>query len=237
MTFLLVHGGAHTGACWSRLLPHLDAPAIAIDLPGRGARPAPLLDLRVDDWVDAIVEETLALAPEPVVLVGHSLAGMSLPRVAARVPERLAHLVFVSCTVPPEGRTPVDMLEPEIRALARQQEAQPEPSVLPEAAARAMFCTDMDEEQTRFALAGLVPEAPGPIHEPSRLAGLAKGVPMTWVRLLRDAVVARDRQDFYVETIRAIAPIDVVDLDAAHNAMISRPESLARILNGIGRQA
>ncbi len=233
MTFLLVHGGAHTGACWSRLTPHLEAEAIAPDLPGRGARPAPLLELRIDDWVDAIVQETEGQRDERVVLVGHSLAGMSLPRVAARIPDRLAHLVFVSCTVPPEGRAPVDMLEPEIRALARSQEAQAEPSVIPEAAARAMFCSDMDEAQTRFALDGLVPEAPGPIHEPSRLTGLARGVPMTWIRLLRDTVVPPAQQDFYVETIRAIAPVEVVDLDAGHDAMISRPEALAGILNGI----
>lgn len=238
MSFVLVHGGAHMGACWSRLVPHLDAPALAPDLPGRGARPADLLALRVDDWVDAITEDVRSRPEEKVVLVGHSLAGIGLPRVAARIPERLAHLVFVSCTVPPEGQSSVDMLAPEIRALAAEQDAQREPTVLPEAAARAMFCNDMDEDQTRFVLDGLVPEAPGPIHEPSRLAGLSKGVPMTWVRLLRDAVVPRARQDFYVETIRAIAPIDVVDLDAAHNAFVSQPEALAGILNDIhGRRA
>lgn len=233
MTFVLVHGGAHTSGCWARLTPYLEAPSLAIDLPGRGPRPAPLLDLRLDDWVDAIVEDIERLGGEHVVLVGHSLAGMSLPRVAARVAERLAHLVFVSCTVPPEGRTSIDMLEPEVQALARSQEARSQPSTLPEAAARAMFCNDMDEEQTRFVLEGLVPEAPAPIHEPSRLAGLAKGVPITWVRLLRDAVVAKEKQDLYIATMRAIAPVEVVDLDAGHNAMISQPEALATILNQI----
>ncbi len=233
MTFVLVHGGAHTGVCWSRLTPHLDAPALAIDLPGRGARPAPLLELRIDDWVDAIVSDVASVQDGPVVLVGHSLAGMSLPRVAARVPERLARLVFISCTVPPEGRSPFDMLDPEIQALAGRADADAEPGILPELAARAMFCNDMDEEQTAFALAGLVPEAPGPIHEPSRLEGLGKGVPMTWVRNLRDAVVPPATQDGYVAVLRAFGPVDVIDLDAAHNSMISRPEALAAVLNRV----
>ena len=231
MTFVLVHGGAHTGACWSRLTPLLDAETVALDLPGRGARPAPLLDLRVDDWVEAIVEEIDAIGDERVVLVGHSLAGMSLPRVADRRPDRMAHLVFVSCTVPPEGRSSIDMLEPEVQAMARAQESQTEPTVLPEAAARAMFCNDMDEEQTRFVLDGLVPEAPGPIHEPSRLAGLAHGLPISWVRLARDTVVPPSQQDLYVETIRAITPVDVVGIDAGHDVMVSRPEALATVLN------
>jgi pimeloyl-ACP methyl ester carboxylesterase len=237
MTFLLVHGGAHTAACWSRLTPLLEANAIAIDLPGRGSRPAPLVNLRIDDWVSAIVEEIETLGDERVVLVGHSLAGMSLPRVAARVPERLARLVFISCTVPPEGQTPIDMLAPEIRQIAQAQEARSQPSVLPEAAARAMFCNDMDEEQTRFVLDGLVPEAPGPIHEPSRLEGLAHGVPITWVRNLRDVVVPPERQDSYIETIRQIAPVEVVDLDAGHNSLISRPEALAELLNRVHHEA
>jgi hypothetical protein len=95
----------------------------------------------------------------------------------------------------------------------------------------------MDEEQTRFVLDGLVAEAPGPIHEPSRLAGLANGVPITWVRNLRDAVVPPERQDSYIETIRQIAPVGVVDLDAGHNSLISRPEALAELLNRVHHEA
>jgi pimeloyl-ACP methyl ester carboxylesterase len=237
MTFVLVHGGAHTGACWARLAPHLEAPSLAIDLPGRGSRPAPLVGLRVDDWVDAIVEEIESRSGEPILLVGHSLAGLSLPRVAERVPERLAHLVFVSCAVPPEGRRVIDMLPAETRVLAEHQDLDVEPPVLPEELARAMFCNDMDEEQARFVLDGLVPEATRPPFEPSRLAGLANGIPMTYVRLLRDAVVPLGTQDAYIAAIRGVAPVSVVELDAGHDAMVSQPEALAAILNEIHAHA
>ena len=36
--FVLVHGAGMGANCWDRLLPHLDRPAIAVDLPGRGSR-------------------------------------------------------------------------------------------------------------------------------------------------------------------------------------------------------
>lgn len=47
-------------------------------------------------------------------LIGPSMGGITVAEVARRVPERVAHLVFVSCLVPPEGGTVVDAL-PESR--------------------------------------------------------------------------------------------------------------------------
>ena len=43
---VLVHGSGMTSACWEPLLPLLQTPAIAVDLPGRGRRPADLLSGR-----------------------------------------------------------------------------------------------------------------------------------------------------------------------------------------------
>ena len=38
--FVLVHGGFHDRRCWERLIPLLSRPALAVDLPGRGTKPA-----------------------------------------------------------------------------------------------------------------------------------------------------------------------------------------------------
>jgi pimeloyl-ACP methyl ester carboxylesterase len=95
-----------------------------------------------------------------------------------------------------------------------------------------MFCSDMDEEQARFVLDRLVPEAWSPMLEPSRLAGLARGVPATYVKLLRDTVIVPALQD---EIIARLGKIEVVELDAGHDAMVSQPEALAALLNGCCR--
>jgi len=230
MTFVLVHGGAHGAWCWERMIPHLAGAVVALDLPGRGDNPADLEAITVDDWVDAVVEAISTAAAERVVLVGHSLAGMVLPRVAERVSEKLERMIFISCSVPSEGQAVIDILSPDIRPIAEQQRENRVASVLPEELARSMFCSDMNPEQTHFVLNRLVPEAWGPILEPSRLAGLARGVPATYVKLLRDTVIPPSLQD---EMIANLGKVEVAELDAGHDAMISAPEPLASLINGV----
>lgn len=210
--------------------PHLVGAVVALDLPGRGSRPASLEAITVDDWVDAVVEAISMIAADRVVLVGHSLAGMVLPRVAERVSEKLERMIFISCSVPSEGQAVIDILSPQIRPLAEQQRRNRVASVLPEETARSMFCNDMNPEQTRFVLDRLVPEAWTPILEPSRLAGLARGVPATYVKLLRDAVIPPALQD---EMIAHLGTVEVAELDAGHDAMISAPEALAALINDL----
>lgn len=230
MTFVLVHGGAHGAWCWERMIPYLEGDAVAIDLPGRGAHPAPLDSLTSRDWAEAVVDTIARLGSEKIVLVGHSLAGITLPRVAEQIPERLRRMIFVSCSVPPDGGSVIDILTPEVRPLAEQGLREKQATVLPEAVAREMFCSDMNEEQARFVLDRLVPEAWGPMLEPCSLAGLSLGVPATYVKLLHDTVIPPDLQD---AMIAHMGEIEVVELEAGHDAMVSRPEGLAVLLNRI----
>ncbi len=230
MTFVLVHGGGHGAWCWEHMIPHISEDAVALDLPGRGSRPAPLEKIKVVDWVDAVVETIDELESDRIVLVGHSLAGMVLPPVADRISERLERMIYVSCSVPAEGRAVMDMLSAEIAPLAEENRKNQVASVLPEEVARSMFCSDMNSEQARFVLDRLVPEAWSPMLEPSRLAGLERGVAATYVKLLRDVVVPPALQD---EVIANLGSVEVVELDAGHDAMVSQPKALALLINDI----
>jgi pimeloyl-ACP methyl ester carboxylesterase len=229
MAFVLVHGGSFAGSCWEPVLPHLPPDTVALDLPGRGTRPRPLAGITIADFVDAVVEDIESRDLHDVVLVGHSMAGITMPGVAARIPERLAHLVFVACTVPADGTRIVDTLDPEIRAIAEQNAPRPEGGKLDDATATALFCNDMDDDQVRWTLARMVNEANQLTLEPVSLAGLKHPIPRTWVRTLHDIVVPPDRQAEFARTVDA----EVVDLDSAHMAMISHPAELAALLRQI----
>ncbi len=235
MTFVLVHGGGFAGSCWDPLVPLLDGPVYAVDLPGRGDSPGDLSRITVKDFVTTVATTIVDHDLRDVILVGHSMAGLTLPGVAERVPHRLSRLVFVSCSVPAEGTSLAEDLvdlSPTVSELAGQLgddvEVVDARGALHPDLATAMFCNDMDESQRSFTLERMVPEALGVIGETSDLTGLRHPIPRTYVRLTLDASISLEAQDRMIEHMGGAT---VVDLVAGHMAMISHPVELARVLN------
>src|SRR5215207_7464481 len=115
--FILIHGAQHSSRCWEPLVDLLDAPVLALDLPGRNDRPAPLDKVRLSDFVDSAVRDIEDANAEHAVLVGHSMAGLSMPGIMDRTHARLSHIVFMSCVVPAHGQSMASTLSPEVREL------------------------------------------------------------------------------------------------------------------------
>jgi hypothetical protein len=65
---VLIHGGGFDSRCWDLLVPLLDAPALAVDLPGRVRHPAPLSTVSLEACADAVVEDVDAAGYDDVVL-------------------------------------------------------------------------------------------------------------------------------------------------------------------------
>jgi pimeloyl-ACP methyl ester carboxylesterase len=224
---VLVHGGGLDGRSWDRLMPHLEGPALAVDLPGRGKHPAPLESVDFTACAAAVGDDIDAAGFEEVVLVGHSLAGCSMPAMIGLLGERVRHAVFVACTVPEDGRSAFDTLDPEIQAMARAAGEPTEPRPMDPAMARVVFGNDLDDEQFSWCMDRLVPEAPRLTSEPVDLSPLRTSMPRTWVRTLQDIIVPASKQSRFAGNV---GDCPVVDLDAGHMCMVSRPAALAGIL-------
>src|SRR3954466_14329700 len=81
---VLVHGGAHAGDCWDLAVEEIrrlepDLKVLAVDLPGRRDKPGDLRAVSISDWVDSIVSDIDETGFDHVVLVAHSLGGVSVP--------------------------------------------------------------------------------------------------------------------------------------------------------------
>ena len=223
---VLVHGGGLDGRCWDPLLRHLDGPAIAVDLPGRGAHPVPLETIRLADCAASVVADVDAAGFDEIVLVGHSLAGCSMPGVIGLLGDRVRHAVFVACTVPEEGRSAFDTLDPAIQDLIRSA-GDMEPKAMDATIAKLVFGDDLTEEQFAWCVERLVPEAPLLTTDPVDLAPLRTGMPRTWIRTLQDLIVPADKQQRFAGNV---GDCEVVDIDAGHMCMVSQPEELASLL-------
>jgi pimeloyl-ACP methyl ester carboxylesterase len=248
---ILVHGGAHGAWCWEPLRPHLQTPAVAVDLPPAAIRGVPhaeappeIATIGVGAFATSVLADADAAGLERFVLVGHSMGGLTIAEIARRAPERVAHLVFVSCLIPPDGGSTIDALPAELRDLTRQAVEEVRSGGQPmggldEATIRRMFCNDMDETQTAFVLAHCGAEAPTAFVDPVRRGDIPAALPKTYVRLRQDQALTPADQDRQIANLRASpgGPLDLVEFDTGHDVMISAPTQLAPLLDDIARQA
>lgn len=97
-TLIFVHGSGDSGDVWKpllALLPGVDA--LALDLPGHGARvaePAPA-EVSVHDYAEDVLQAAIANGVDGGVVIGHSLGGAVALRLAVDHPSFARRIVLV----------------------------------------------------------------------------------------------------------------------------------------------
>ena len=225
-TFALVHGSWHGAWCWELLIPHLQHCAHAVVT----------MDLPCDDgsasfetYAD-VVCTSLDGWDEDIVLVGHSLAGNTIPLVAARRPVR--HLVYLCALIPDIGRRMIDqwrdepMLNPDYVKGLSKLDTQNRTTWVDLKLARALLFADCDEPTAMAALNRLGPQTRYPSTVPFPLAEFPS------VRCT--SVVCSDDQFVYPDWLRRVARdrlgADIIELPGSHSPFLSRPSALADVL-------
>ena len=111
--FVLVHGALGSARSWRRLVPLLRErghEVFAESLTGMGERfhlggPNTNLSTHIQDVVGIIEHHDL----KDVSLVCHSYGGMVITGVADRIPDRIAHLIYLDAMLPSDGQSCFDM--------------------------------------------------------------------------------------------------------------------------------
>jgi hypothetical protein len=226
-TFALVHGAWHGGWCWERLTPELERlghRAVTVDLPCEDP------DASFDDYA-AVVVGALDGIDGDVVVVGHSLAGQTIPLVAARRP--VTRLVFLCALIARPGaslvdqlRTDPDMFVPGYEAGLAPADERPLRRWADFAIARETMYADCDEADARAAFDRLRPQASTPYFAPCSLTAFPD-VPATYV------VAAEDRIVSPAWSRRAAAAwlgVEAIELPGSHSPYLARPAVLAELL-------
>jgi pimeloyl-ACP methyl ester carboxylesterase len=231
---VLVHGGEHSADCWDLTVEevHRQAPelrVLAVDLPGHGNKPGDLATVNIADWVDSVVADVEEADLGAVVIVGHSMAGVTVPGVVAKLgPSRVREMILATCFVPPQGTAIVDTLSGPLAVFARRAAGVGKPVAVPAIVAGFAFCNGMTRKQRKFTLSRLYPESARIPAEQVDRSEMPDDVPRTWVLTLRDRALSQRSQ---YRSIAALGGVHtMIPIEACHDVMISHPQRLAEIL-------
>ncbi len=229
--YILVHGSCHGAWCWRDVLPLLEN-AVAIDLPSHGEDTTPVSEVTLDLYVDAVIAEVNKFT-QPVVLVGHSAAGVTIASVAERVPDLISRLIYLCAYAPKDG----DALHI-MRKRAKRQLVMPavvraddglsytiDPAKIP-----GIFYHDCPPEAVEYALARLGPQPVLPQETPVKLGDNYGSVPRSFILGEDDHTIPPEEQ----ENMVADWPKgDVHRMNCGHSPFFSQPDALARLISEI----
>ncbi len=233
-TFVLVHGAWQSVGTWDLLIPLLRKGGhrvIAPVLSGLGTdqgRLSPDITLRqhVEDVLLA-----LSNVSEPVVLVGHSYAGMIISGVAEANPAQLQRLVFLDAFVPEDGQSALDLLPPAIgahfRNVAREQG---DGWRLPGGEGQLDLWGLQPGPQRDFVRARLCDFSLRCFEEALRLPVDRKAkIPASFVTCIAEGYPARPFFEPFAKKARA-SGWEVFEVETGHDCHVERPEEIAGIL-------
>ena len=235
-SFVLVHGAWHGAWCWYRVVPELERAGhkvSAIDLPGMGDDPTPAGGVTLDDYA-ARIAQAVDAAGAPVILVGHSMGGMSITAAAELRPEKLRWLVYLAAFLPKDGES-----------LLMMEERNPDPRVPPHIQpdkqnfiaridlnqVAGLFYHDCPPEDVALAKSRIRPQSFLPLTAPVRATAARFGkVRRAYFECTQDRAIVPAFQRAMYES----SPCErIVKIDAGHSPFFSKPKELARELSAL----
>jgi pimeloyl-ACP methyl ester carboxylesterase len=236
--FVLVHGASHGAWCWEDVAAVLRGAGhrvIALDLPGHGRRAAEAGRASMEAYGRAVADVMAREGVSRSILVGHSMGGPVIQKAAEIATGRIAHLVFLAAVVLPSGGSLECVhLTPVGRSLMRGLAAARGDGTFayPAETAWARWMGDLPRSHPTVAraLASLTPQPLRPFVERVDYSVFERlPMPRTYLRCLGDLAVVPTRAAAYAARL-GVSP---VDMNTAHDPMLSAPEALARLLEKV----
>jgi pimeloyl-ACP methyl ester carboxylesterase len=231
-TFVLVHGGGHGGWVWKWAAAELRACGHDVYTPtltGFGERShldtsTVTFETFVDDVANVLRFEDL----RDVVLVGHSMGGVVVPRVAEAIPERIAGVVWLTAAVCDDGETLLQAI-PQSPWIADAVTIGDDGTITtdPERILDAAI-HDGTLEQRAYVRERHCVYPTHALVEPGRLkAFLALGLRTGYVVATDDRTIEAEVQQLFVSRLPGVR---VVEVAAGHDCMITRSAEVAAAL-------
>jgi pimeloyl-ACP methyl ester carboxylesterase len=233
ITYVIIHGSWQDSHGWrtvATLLKKTGFPVHLLDLPGHGAETGMSFQkINLHTYVNYVCQKIQELPPQtPVVLVGHSMAGMVISQVAQNV--SVQQLVYVAAFLPVNGeclldiakRSPVAGLSKNMRIDRREKSIALDKNGLDQ-----LFYQDCTPTVAEKAMARLQKEPLLPFYGAVRLTAEKFGkTPKNYIECVQDRSISIELQRF----MHSRCPCRVYQLESGHAPFYSMPEPLARTL-------
>jgi pimeloyl-ACP methyl ester carboxylesterase len=197
---VLVHGGGFAADSWEltveeihQLAPELTV--LTLDMPGRRNKPGDLREMTIADYVDSLVGDIEGAGLEDIVIVGHSIGGMTLPGMATKLgAARVREMIFAAAFLPPEGTSIVDSSPWLLARIARRFAKKGVPRETPKWLVRFGYLNGVPSHRRRFMAGKLYAESLRILTENVSRRGMPDNIPRTWILTLRDRALAQKLQ-------------------------------------------
>ena len=200
--------------------------ATALTLPGLESADDDRSKITFADHVDAICDAVTA-AGDPVVLAVHSGAGAPGYAATDRVPERIAHMVYVD-TGPAKGPLDPGFEDVELPLAPTWEELGED-------------LTGISDQQLETFRARAIPEPGGVLREAHEFANDARrDIPSTMICTAftsEQYKAAAEEGHAFIAGLPELRNVTWVDLPTSHWPMWSRPQELAQIIGDVARRA
>ena len=214
---LLVHGAFADGSSWAKVIPILQAKGYKVT-----AVQNPLTSL-ADDV--AATRRALAQLEGPVILVGHSWAGVVITE--AGVDPKVVGLVYVAAFAPDRGEVIGELGKayPPPPALAAPIVDKEGFLSLPTEAVVKHFASDLPPSEAQVLAATQGPIAASAFG--AQVSAVAWKTKPSWFIVSKlDGAIAPDEERFFAKRMKATT----TELNTSHVAMLSQPKAVAAVI-------
>lgn len=180
------------------------------------------LDIFIQDVINLIRWEEL----QDLILVGHSFGGNAISGVADRLPGSVRHLVYLDALVLKNGQSPFSVVPREVADQRRKLALDSSGGVsIPVPDPSAFGVTDPADRQ--WIQSKLTPHPLSVYEDTLKLsAAPGNGLPATYIAVTPYYGPTTSSRD-YAKTRK---DWNYVEMDAGHDAMVTSPDPLAKIL-------
>ncbi|CAI8606736.1 unnamed protein product [Vicia faba] len=247
--FVLVHGAYHGAWCWYKVATMLKSAGhnvTTVELAASGINPIQVQEIRqISQYYEPLMTFMESLPPnEKVILVGHSIGGVSTSVAMEKFPDKISVAVFVTAYVLSQNLTYPTIQQEEARRITNLMDSKffffdgpnkPATARLlgPKYLASSLYQLSPPEDLT-LALSLVRPD---PLYNDVELLKKETAVtndrngrvPKIFVISKSDNLITEDFQKWIIERSGPFAEVKVIN-DSDHMVMFSKPQNLTSIL-------